>query len=215
MTLISPVNAAPANTSANMSVWALSAHAAASAQSASSAHAAARARSRISHKDRIRDVRSAAADNTTALKRNKRNKTADIVTVKASHGRKLVVSVKTRKAMPKSHMGVVVRVKTGAGEGNYDFQLDFTRNILGQGNGLTLRNYSYEPVTCGGLKVKRSKAKHLITLTVPSRCIGSPQRAKVGLATIVEKSDKVFIDDGFDTTSNGVDLARSHWIRRR
>lgn len=203
MTIVSPVNATPATSSSGP---------AATAASATTANAAAGTRWRMAHRDRIRDVRSTSGD-TQELRRVRTNKTADIVKVKATHSRKLVITTTTRRTMPKDQMGVIARLATTAGDFNY--QVDFIRNFIGQGNVLQLSTDEYQPVPCAGLKAERRNSKNLIRIIIPAKCISKPRRVKVGVVTLMQKRDRLFIDDAFSRTTNGQDIGMSRWIPRR
>lgn len=189
MTLVSPVHATTAESSV------------------------ASATTRINHKDSLRDVRGASVESSDSLKRVRTNKTADITKLTATYGRKLVITSTTRRTMPKDQMGVVARLATSGSD--YDYQVDYVRGFIGQGNVLQLSTNEYEPVTCAGLKVKRANAKHRVKIIVPARCIGEPTRVRVGAVTLVQKGDRLFIDDAFDNTSDGYTIALSRWLKRR
>lgn len=124
-----------------------------------------------------------------------------------------MVTTTTRATLPKRRMGVVTRLATGAGD--FDFAVEYIRGFVGQPNSLQLMTRNYQTVPCSGLKVERRNARQLIRVVVPARCIGKPNRVRVGQATVIQKRGRVYIDDAFDRTSNGQDIAMSRWLSRR
>lgn len=173
---------------------------------ASTPSAAASASSKLVHVDGAKDVQRASIDGET-LSRAPGRKDADIRKVTVKHtAHRVVVTIRTRKAMPTKDFAVVETIRTPS----RDFDV-LHSNLFGSRD-LELTRGA-RTISCDGLKAHRNRANRTVRLVVPTSCIGKPKRVRVGVGTIVMDGKNYFVDDGFASRA-GDNLVRSRWIRR-
>ncbi len=130
------------------------------------------------------------------------NARADVVRVSVHHASPSVrVDVVTRS---RRAVDTLVDLRTGHGRYRVIWSMFLETPSLSD---LLAEPGTDDEVPCGGLSVRKQRARHTVVVTVPRACIGDPDWVRVGVRTAqAQKGDSgggAFLDDALQTGGFG------------
>ena len=150
------------------------------------------------HVDQAHDVRTGHIDGDGPGRLDRREGRVDVRRVRISYDAdRLVVRVKTRRALPTTRFFLYVPVRTPATV----FESGYSKLAAGTDDSLS---HNGDPVDCAGYGTTFDRAKRLATITIPSTCIGSPAWVRVGVGAVTFKGrHRMSVDDGLSRRVRG------------
>lgn len=141
------------------------------------------------HADAVRDVRSGALDSDAIRRPEPRERAGDLRRLRVSHGTDtLVVTVRTRGALPAGRYVVTALVRTPGGT----FEVSHGRML-----GMSFSEVSIEgtPVACTGYRTEIDASRKRTTMVIPTACLGVPAWVRVGGGIGIIHGKRIHVDD--------------------